>query len=414
LLTSQSADPPHPSDSDDQLLFDRIRLGMVLILSGVAVVFLGALLFPPGSRLWINSFQAVNFIVVLLALLFVTDPAQRTRNFTLGITAYVVTIIATGAVGIAAGDATTPVILLVGLAVVSATLVPWSPWWQFLTVLLIAATDICTVATVIPSPRLFWLQNVGTIAPTLAATVVIARVLHRQRVALANAERDRRSREESLREANRRLETEIHEHQGTEDALRFAMRELDHRVKNTLAIVQSVAEQTLRGASSMRDFGAAFTGRLQAMARIHTALAEGRWQGLPLTQLIELVVGPYGRYRESIVVDGDGAFVSSDLARVLGLTLHELATNAAKYGALSTTTGRVAISARVESDAEQQLHITWCERNGPPVVVPTRRGFGMQMIEDALVYEVDGRVEVHFPPEGLRCEIRIPMHEGAR
>jgi two-component sensor histidine kinase len=411
VLTSQPADPPDPSDSDDQLLFDRIRLGMVLILSGVAAVFIGALLLPPGGRFWVNGFQAINFIVVLLALLFVTDPAQRTRNFALGITAYAVTIIATGAVGIAAGDATTPVILLLGLAVVSATLVPWSPWWQFLSVLLIAATDICTVATVIPSPRLFWLQNVGTIAPTLAATIVISRVLHRQRAALANAERDRRSREESLRDANRRLEVEINEHRRTEDALRFAMRELDHRVKNTLAIVQSVAEQTLRGASSMRDFSAAFTGRLQAMARIHSALAEGRWQGLPLTQLIELVVGPYGRSRESIVVDGDGAFVSSDLARVLGLTLHELATNAAKYGALSTTAGRVAISAHIGSDAEQALHITWREHNGPPVAAPARRGFGMRMIEDALAYEVNGHVDLQFTPEGLRCEIEVPMPE---
>ena len=187
MLTRQSADRSDPSDSDDQLLFDRIRLGMVLILSGVAAVFVGALLLPPGGRLWVNGLQATNFVAVLLALLLVTDPSQRTRNFALGMAAYMVTIIATGAVGIAAGDATTPVILLLGLAVVSATLVPWSPWWQLLTVLLIAATDICTVAMVIPSPRLFWLQNVGTIAPTLAATVVISRVLHRQRAALANA-----------------------------------------------------------------------------------------------------------------------------------------------------------------------------------------------------------------------------------
>jgi two-component sensor histidine kinase len=147
------------------------------------------------------------------------------------------------------------------------------------------------------------------------------------------------------------------------------------------------------------------------MARIHTALAEGRWQGLPILQLIELVVGPYGRYRENIVVDGDGAFVSSDLARVLGLTLHELATNAAKYGALSTTAGHVAISARLDSDPEQRLHITWHELNGPPVAAPAHRGFGMRMIEDALAHEVDGHVDVHFPAEGLRCEIRIPTRE---
>ncbi len=411
MLTTQSADPLDPSDSDDQLLFDRIRLGMILVLSGIAVVFLLALLIPPLGQPVVNLVQGVNFVVVLTALLCTTDPSRRERNLALAFAAYAVTIMATGAVGVAAKDAMTPVILLLGLAVVSATLIPWGPGWQLLSVLLIAATDIWTVATVISSPRLFWLQNVGSIAPTLAATVVISRVLHRHRAALAHAKREQRSREEKLRDANRRLETEIHEHRRTEDALRFAMRELDHRVKNTLAIVQSVAEQTLRGASSMRDFSAAFTGRLQAMARIHSALAEGRWQGLPLSQLIELVVGPYGRSRESIVVDGDGAFVSSDLARVLGLTLHELATNAAKYGALSTTAGRVAISAHIGSDAEQALHITWREHNGPPVAAPGRRGFGMRMIEDALAYEVNGHVDLQFTPEGLRCEIEVPMPE---
>src|SRR4029079_13562447 len=98
---------------------------------------------------------------------------------------------------------------------------------------------------------------------------------------VARAERERRSREEGLRIANQRLEQEIQEHHRTEGALRVAMRELDHRVKNTLATVQSVADQTLRSSTSMSEFGPAFSGRLQALSRIHAALSGRRWAGLP-------------------------------------------------------------------------------------------------------------------------------------
>jgi two-component sensor histidine kinase len=187
------------------------------------------------------------------------------------------------------------------------------------------------------------------------------------------------------------------------------MRELDHRVKNTLATVQSVADQTLRSSQSMSEFGPAFSGRIQAMARIHTALAGRRWEGLPLTELIELVVGPYRRHTDSVSIDSDGTFISSELVRVLGMALHELATNAAKYGALSTNEGRLAIWSRVDLDGAPRLRIHWSERGGPPVTEPSLRGFGVRLIEEALAYEFEGRVRLQFPGEGLRCEIDIPI-----
>lgn len=395
-------------ENENRLLLDRIRLGLGLVLAGVAIVFVGALLIHPDRPL-IAVVQGINFIVVALAFLLLSDPARRAFNFAAGFGAYAVTIISTGAVGILANDATTPVVILVGMSVVAATLVPWSPRWQLASVVLIAGTAIWTVATVVHSPRLFWLQNVGAIAPTLAATVVISHVLRRQRAAVAHAEHAWRSREETLREANRRLEHEISEHRRTENALRFAMRELDHRVKNTLATVQSVADQTLRSSQSMNEFGASFSGRIQAMARIHTALAGKRWEGLPLTELIELVVGPYRRHTDSVSTDTDGAFITSDLVRVLGMALHELATNAAKYGALSTNEGRLAISSRLESNGTPRLHIWWNERDGPPVATPTMRGFGVRLIEEALAYQFDGKVQLQFSGEGVRCEIEIPV-----
>jgi two-component sensor histidine kinase len=298
------------------------------------------------------------------------------------------------------------------MSVVAATFVPWSPRWQLASVVLIAATATWLVATVIPSPRLFWLQNVGAISPTLAATVVISHVMRRQRAAVAHAEREWRTREERLREANRRLEHEISEHRRTEDALRFTMRELDHRVKNTLATVQSVADQTLRASQSMPEFATAFAGRIQAMARIHTALQGRRWEALALRDLIELVVGPYRLHDESVSIDSDATAIPADVVRVLGMALHELATNAAKYGALSTAEGRLAITCRVGAESAPHLIISWSERGGPPVAQPVVRGVGVRLVEEALAYEFDGRVKLEFLPEGLRCEIDVPLREG--
>ena len=237
----------------------------------------------------------------------------------------------------------------------------------------------------------------------------MASVLRRQRAAVERAERDRRAREEGLREANRRLEQEIHEHRRTEDRLRFAMRELDHRVKNTLATVQAVADQTLHSSADMREFADAFTGRLQAMARIHGALAQRRWEGLTLTDLVELVVGPYRHHAESVLIACDGTFVGSELVRVLGMALHELATNAAKYGALSTARGHVSITSRLDDDGGRRA----CTSPGTsaaarPCATPARRGFGMRLIEEALAYETDGRVALRFPERGPALRDRDP------
>jgi two-component sensor histidine kinase len=337
------------------------------------------------------------------------DAERPGRSLLVGFVAYAVTIVATGAVGVLAGDATTPLLIMVGMAVVSGTLLGWSPWWQLASVVIIIATAIWTVASVVSWPRHFWFQNVGAVAPTLIATVFMAHALRRQRDAIERAERDRRGREEGLREANRRLEQEIHEHRRTEERLRFAMRELDHRVKNTLATVQAVADQTLHSSADMREFADAFAGRLQAMARIHSALAERRWEGLALADLVELVVGPYRQHAESVLIACDGTFVGSELVRVLGMALHELATNAAKYGALSTSAGHVSVTSRVDDTAAARLRISWDEHGGPAVRTPTRRGFGMRLIEEALKYEFDGRVDLRFPGPGLRCEIEIPV-----
>jgi len=415
-LATQHAGSSDLGEGVDRLFLDRVRLGLRVVLAVIALFFAGELLTHPGERPLISMVQAVNFIVVAAALHLVTDPARRTMNYALAFVAFAVTAVSVGAVGILADEPTSSVILLVGMAVVTGTLVPWSPWWQLLGVTLVAATGIWTMATIVQTPHRFWVQNIGAMAPTLGSTVFISYALRRQRAAVERAESQRRTREESLREANRRLEQEIQEHQQeikehqrTEEALRFAMRELDHRVKNTLATVQAVADQTLRASCSMSEFGEAFHGRIQALARIHTALAARRWEGLRFGELIELVVGPYRHHADSVAVECDGIFVPSELVRVLGMALHELATNAAKYGALSTREGRVGIASGRDPDGAGCLRICWSERAGPAVREPERRGFGLRLIEDALPYETSGTVTLRFLAQGLRCDMRIPL-----
>jgi two-component sensor histidine kinase len=424
--------PEDPEQALERLFLERARLGLKLILCGIAIVFVGWLFISGGQPRLLSVCHVLNFLVVALALRMLRDPGRPTFNHVVGFVAYAVTIVLTGYEGVLAGDSTTPVLILLGMAVIAATLVPWSFWWQLGSVVITIATAAVTVAMVAASHRLFWLQNVGALAPTLIATVFLCAALGRQRAAAARAERERRSREASLREANRRLEQEIEEHRKTElalreanrraereiekqlkteAALRFAMRELDHRIKNTLATVQSVADQTLRSSSSMSEFSAALSGRIQALARIHGSLAGRRWEGMMLTELVELVVGPYRQHPGSISVDCDGSFVWSELVRVLGMTLHELATNAAKYGALSRREGRVAISSRIDGNGsgKSSLHICWAEHDGPPVSTPARTGFGMRLIEEALPYEIAGSITtLRFPHDGLRCDIAVP------
>jgi two-component sensor histidine kinase len=409
-LASPNTIPADTVEPDDRLLLERIRLGARCVLAGIFFVFFGELVVNAGARPWINVIQAINFAAVAALLPFLRDPSRRRTNMLLGFAGYVATVIAVGAVGIVANDAMTPVVLFVGLPVVTATLIPWSPRWQLASVALVIGTAIWTVANVVPDPPLFWLQNVGSVAPTLAFTIFLCDVLGRQRVELARAEQERANREAHLREANRRLELEIDEHRKTENALRFAMRELDHRVKNTLATLQSVADHSLRSSRSLDEFSEAFGGRIQAMARIHTALAGRKWGGLTVGELIELVVGPYRHHADSVAVECDATFIDAELVRVLGMTLHELATNAAKYGALSTKEGRVAIRSRLDGNGGRpHLRIRWSERQGPVVRAPSRRGFGLRLIEEALAYEAEGTARVQFPSEGLCCELQIPM-----
>lgn len=203
---------------------------------------------------------------------------------------------------------------------------------------------------------------------------------------------------------------DITERKRAVESLQLTLRELDHRVKNTLALVQSIVEHTAGTAESIESFVVDFQARIRAMGRMHDALREKLWNGIDLRELVALVVAPYRYDGNSVRTDGEAHAITAEKAHSLGMALHELTANAAKYGALSNDKGRVEVRWRVENVGGdgQRLWIVWQELDGPPVAAPSRRGSGLQIIEEGLRYELGGDADVYFEPSGVRAEISIP------
>lgn len=196
---------------------------------------------------------------------------------------------------------------------------------------------------------------------------------------------------------------------------RLLINELNHRVKNTLATVQSIAVQTLRHTASPELFRQAFTNRLMALSQAHNLLTQTQWLGTDLRTLIGLEMAPYetaGRSR--VRLSGPPVRIGPKAAVAFGLAFHELATNAAKYGALSVPQGWVEVAWSISAqdggaqDGERRLAVLWSERDGPPVTPPDRRGFGSRLIEQGLAYDLDGTIRLEFAPDGVRCAISVP------
>ena len=192
---------------------------------------------------------------------------------------------------------------------------------------------------------------------------------------------------------------------------RLLINELNHRVKNTLAIVQSLARQSLRDEISPAEAKQAFEGRLTALARAHDILTRRNWEAASIRQLVEETVGPYGGEPGRFEIEGPDLPLEPETAVTLALALHELATNAAKYGALAGPEGRVTIRWSAEAG---RFHFAWQEAGGPPVQAPLSRGFGTRMMERALAAELQGKVSMDFAPAGLVCTVEAPWPPGAR
>lgn len=191
--------------------------------------------------------------------------------------------------------------------------------------------------------------------------------------------------------------------------------ELNHRVKNTLASVLSIAARTRKSSDSLDGFGRSFEGRLQSLAAAHELLAENIWAGVDLRQLLVEQLKPYHEGKDSPVFSGGEVFLPSRGALVFAMAFHELATNAAKYGALSAPGGSVKVGWRtIKVEGAALLRLDWTERGGLMVEKPARDGFGLSFIKRSVAYELHGTAELTFKPAGLQCRIEVPMTELRR
>lgn len=187
--------------------------------------------------------------------------------------------------------------------------------------------------------------------------------------------------------------------------------ELNHRVKNTLATVQSIVKQGLRTATdpAIRE---SIESRIYALSRSHDLLSQDNWASAGLHDLIDGALEPFGvtdGRNERFTVEGANIRLPPKVALALGIAFNELATNALKYGALSNDAGTVSVTWKMESSpAGDRLMLRWREHDGPPVISPSRKGFGSQMIERGLAHELGGEVKLEYPPIGVVCTINIP------
>ena len=192
--------------------------------------------------------------------------------------------------------------------------------------------------------------------------------------------------------------------------LNLLIDELNHRVKNTLAIVQGIARQTFRGVGAPDERLAAFEGRLAALAAAHGLLTRANWVSADLEAIVTETLQGLGVPAERWTVQGPPVRLEPKCAVTLAMAFHELGTNARKYGALSVEEGAISVTWTILGDGPHpDLDIRWAERGGPPVVAPTRRGFGTRMIQTALANELHGEVLVDWRASGLVCDIRAPL-----
>ena len=196
-----------------------------------------------------------------------------------------------------------------------------------------------------------------------------------------------------------------------EERQRLMVHELNHRVKNTLAAVQSIAVQSERSTDSPAAFAEAFNARVMALSHSHDLLTQNAWSGACLRELVSEHLKPHqnadGRRFD---LNGPDVHISPKAALALGMALGELATNAARYGALSIAEGSVEVSWTLPPQPDgARLSLIWRERGGPPVIAPSRRGLGTRLIERGLSHELGGSARLSFEPGGLVCEIEFPM-----
>jgi PAS domain S-box-containing protein len=209
---------------------------------------------------------------------------------------------------------------------------------------------------------------------------------------------------------------DITEHKQEEEHLRFLLDELNHRTQNTLATVLGIATQTLRGVAD-RDLVKAFEGRVLALSKAQSLLGRTNWVDVGVRDVLNQILEPFGLngWRTShFLIAGDAVPLPAKAALFLAMVFHELATNAVQHGAFSTdVAGQIEITWRREPAPQgERMRLRWLESGGPPVTIPTYKGFGSRLIERGLAQELDGEVCLAYEPSGLVCEIGMPILDG--
>jgi len=187
--------------------------------------------------------------------------------------------------------------------------------------------------------------------------------------------------------------------------------ELNHRVKNTLATVQSIAIQTARSNTDPASFAETFQSRIMALSHTHNLLTQSHWEGADLRAILEHETEAYGPTRISL--NGPPVALEPAVVLSLGMIFHELATNAAKYGALHTPDGRILIDWGLADQRDRKLKLSWREIGGPKVTVPDRRGFGSRLIERNIRHDLAGEIDLVYAPDGLIAELTVPLDRTA-
>jgi PAS domain S-box-containing protein len=256
-----------------------------------------------------------------------------------------------------------------------------------------------------PAPGLSATDHTIEVKQFRYETVQVAKSGERLEVAISAASLD----EEGIPKGVSVIARDVSERNRAQNHIRFLLQESAHRTRNLLAVIQAIATQTARAAETVEDFEHSFSLRLHSMAVSHDMLLGEGGKRASVAELVRLQLQPFAEVGSRLTLDGPDVSLTPDAGQHVGLALHELATNAAKYGAWSSPTGRVTVSWEVhDNGGDDGLRLGWRESNGPRVAPRTRLGFGSVLTEYGVANALDAKVTVEFAPEGFRWIIEIP------
>src|SRR5215210_7931806 len=218
------------------------------------------------------------------------------------------------------------------------------------------------------------------------------------------------------RQRQREAEAYLLERKRSEEHQLLLIRELQHRVKNTLATVQALLRATSRSASTVEDFKQVFEARVLSLSRTHNLLVETTWRSALLRDILQSELGPYDDGAGTrVLLTGPTVELPAELALPIGMAIHELTTNAAKYGAFSTPHGWLEVEWNVRgTDGSRRLELRWAEHDGPPVEAPSRKGFGSNLIQRLLTTQCRAEIKFAYDRPGLRFQMSVPLVRSAR